>query len=339
MIENKKNGFSIIEVLVALGLLSIVGIGATSMILNMMSSNDYVIMGNSALNLKSELTALLNDKRAWTATIADTATNPNATAQFACLRNSTDCAALTSTYPFTPKMITNNFFRSNYNPQTNPDQGFNKNGIVCATYSTTTPNDACPMQYTFTWQPLCPATGMCIDPPVRIRLIFNFSSTSKLTTLNPERYGNDNIIIGSNSSTYTESSCIIIGGVWNTATQTCTPPPLPSGTIVNVSCTSSAYTTSPVVCTPVVVPPVTGCGTLSGGSAPTCDPMTGSSACNCTRVIAAGYTTTLCTGGVSTPSGTCACPPSCPTVVGNTPTPANPVSPASYSTVTQCQCP
>ena len=340
MKENKKRGFSVIEVLVALGLLGIVGIGTSTMIFNMMSSNDYVTMGNSALNLKTELTAILSDEQAWAMTIADTTTN--ATAQFNCLRvPQTNCAGLANVETaFTPKMRNNTLFRSNYNPQAFGNLGFNKNGTVCTTYSTTTPDDACPMQYRFTWQPLCPASGQCIDPPIRIRLVFNFSATGKLTRLNPERYGNDNIIIGSNSSMYTEANCRMILGTWNVATQTCTPPQLATNTIVNVTCTSNSYTTPTPVCGPVSVPPVVGCGTSSGGSPSTCDPMSGSSSCNCTRVITAGYTTTVCTTPSPTPTvGSCACPASCPTNVGNTQTPANPVSPQTYTVVTQCQCP
>lgn len=305
--ETAKNGFSIIEVMVAIGLLGIVGVGVSSMLFNMMNSNNYAQLGNSALNMKAELTEILSNDRAWANTIADTTLNPDATAAFACLRTSTACAA--GTYPFTPKLVNNTLFRTSYNPQTSATQGFNVNGVVCSTFSTGSPDDSCPMRYTFTWTPMCPSTGACINPQIRIRLIFNFSSTSKLTKLSPERYGNDNIIIGNKESMYSEAACNIMSGSWDPVTQVCTPAN------VNITCTSSSYSSAPVAT----------CGTLSGGSTPTCGAYDG---VNCTCSI---FVT------VYTANGQCTCPPSHPTIIANTRTPASPVNPASYSVLTTCQ--
>ena len=237
--EAKKNGFSIVEVLVALGLLAIVGVGTSTMVFNMMSSNNYVTLGNTALNLKTELTSILSDDRAWVRTINDLTVNPDASAAFACLRNNTVCTA--GAYPFTPKLSNNTLFRATYDPQTSAANGFDSNGVICNAYSTVTPNDLCPIRYTFTWQPICPppASGPCIRPQVRIRLIFNFSSTSKYGQLNPQRYGNDNIVIGNQASMYSETSCILLNGTWNAATQICTP-----AEINTVFCTRSTYSTS-----------------------------------------------------------------------------------------------
>lgn len=305
--EIKKNGFSVIEVLVALGLLSIVGVGTSTMVFNMMSSNNYVTMGNAALNLKTELTSILTDDRAWLNTINDIVVNPNATANFNCLRTSTACTA--GVYPFTPKLVNNTLFRVTYNPQTSAARGFDANGAVCNAFSAGIPNDACPIRYTFTWQPICPSTGACIRPQVRVRLIFDFSATNKYTRLNPERYGNDNIVIGNQTSMYSESTCIIMGGSWNSATQVCTPAR------IVVQCVRSTYT-----CVPVA-----SCATSSGGSTPTCGPYDG---VNCT----CGSFASQCTA-----NGTCPCPPLNPTMTGNSFIPASPVSPSAYTAQSVCQ--
>ncbi len=305
--ENKKNGFSLVEVLVAIGLLAIVGLGTSTMVFNMMNSNNYVTMGNSALNLKAELTSILTDDRAWVRTINDIAVNPDAIAAFNCLRNNTACNP-SGVYTFTPKLANNSLFRATYNPQTSAASGFNLNGAICNAYSAATPNDLCPIRYTFTWQPICPSAGPCVRPQVRIRLIFNFSATSKYGQLNPERYGNDNIIIGNQSNMYSESSCILLGGTWNSATQACKPAE------VTVFCARSSYSTT--------IQRV--CGTSSGGSAPTCGAYTG--ACSCSN----NYPTYAA-------NGQCGCTAQNPTPVGNAYTPANPLYPAAYSVQTVCQ--
>lgn len=323
---NKNNsGMSIIEVIVAIGLLSIVGVGVSSLIGNMMTNNNYATMGNSALNLKAELTAILSDERAWKNTYTDAATNPDATANLGCIRAGTDCAALIGVEsPFIPKLNSNTLFRGGYTAAAT--QGFDVNGVMCNAY----PSNTCLMRYTFTWQPICPASGVCIKPSVRIRLIFTFNAAATSTKLSPQRYGNDNIIVGSDTSSYTESSCILIGGSWNPTTQVCTPAPLPSGTTVNVSCSSSSYNTT---CTPYWVPPVTapGCCTTGSGSG-----STTTTTCTCTVVVTAGYWGTSCATGAN---GTCACPASCPTNTGTAFTPAVPVSPAPYSVGVTCLCP
>ena len=305
--EHKENGFSVVEVLVALGLLSIVGVGTSTMVFNMMSSNNYVTMGNAALNLRTELTSILSDDRAWVNTINDTTVNPDASSAFGCLRTSTACAA--GVYPFTPKLVNNTLFRATYDPQTLAARGFNANGAICNTYSAAVPNDSCPVRYTFTWQPICPAAGPCIRPQIRIRLIFNFSATNKYAQLNPERYGNDNIVLGNQASMYSESSCILMGGAWNSATQVCTPAK------VIITCVRSSYS---------CIPEAT-CATLSGGSTPTCGAYDGVN-CTCSAFI------TQCTA-----NGSCTCPPINPTMTGNSFVPTSPVSPSAYSVQTVCQ--
>ena len=215
------HGFSLVEVLVAVSLLAIVGLGATSMISDMLKANDNSGLGSSALNLRNEFTLLLKDQRAWAQTIADTTLNPDTQSQFACLRSATDCASIvaSSPYPFVPKTINNQLFRNSYNPIATASAGFNKGGQYCNVYSTATPTDSCSMRYTFTWTPLCPPSGVCMAPQIRIALVFAHSGTSKVAKLNPDKYGDDNIIIGNLNSLYTEAACAMMSGTCDSTTQ------------------------------------------------------------------------------------------------------------------------
>ena len=337
----KNKGFSLVEVLVALGILGVVGLGATTVISNMLAADSYTVLGNSALSLKNEFTAILRDKRAWAQTIADTTLNPDAQSQFACLRSATDCASIAAgaPYPFVPKTTSNQLFRTNYNPIAAASAGFDKNGQYCTTYSTIAPTDLCSMRYTFTWTPLCPPAGACVNPQIKIALVFAHSGTVKVTKLNADKYGNTNIIIGNLDEQYTAASCVLMGGSWNSVTSVCSAPPLVPGTVVTVTCTSASYNASPP-CYQQTGAPI--CGTLSGGGsggsastggAQTC--TAGGGLCNCT---VPGAITTICPPAGA--NGSCTCPAvSCPTFVSKVYSPATPVSPASYTVTQKCSCP
>ena len=123
---------------------------------------------------RNNLVSLLNHREVWQATI-------NNASGMDCLKNGTDCSTATpgnfDLYdiddPLTPL----------YAPTSATNVGLSKTGESCSTFvATGSPGQRdCPMRLTLSWAPVCPSSGSCIAPNVRIQGSFEVNSPEFLS--------------------------------------------------------------------------------------------------------------------------------------------------------------
>ena len=176
----KNNGLSMVEVLILVGLISVISAGVITVaqqFIRMQSQNNQKMM---AVELRDELKKTISDQAAWNKTISDLSLNPDGSVHFDCIRNSTDCSSVASAVPiydFIPKTATDTVYKNTYNPIANPNQGFSTDGTVCNTFapSTVVATTNCAFRFTFKWAPDCTgfALGTCIDPRVIVSISFS----------------------------------------------------------------------------------------------------------------------------------------------------------------------
>lgn len=168
-------GFSLIEVVIGLGLVTVIMASLVS-VLNVMSKKSGEIENSSwAYDLRFEVTNAVNNRKAFeTYTMA---ANPS----FACVTNKTDCAGQGGAILLMDaggKII----------PQVavpgNSMQGLTGKGKVCNTYGAT---PECVYRYEASWTPIC-GTGDCKGPQVQINTRMLVSPLAKANAIKVDNF-------------------------------------------------------------------------------------------------------------------------------------------------------
>ena len=224
MLKNSK-AFSIMEVLVATGLISILTLAVSTLVTDLLKQQSNAQLVSSVNSTKLQLAAMIQDDRAWLNTIGDTTINNDSTTRLGCMRGAsgTACPATGGPFPFVPIGSNSQLLFGSYNPIANPSQGFDKNGALCNGYSATTGNNNCQYRYTFSWTPMCPTSGACISPQAKIDIVFEHSPGTGFTRLSTTK-NSLSVIRGLASTSYAFETCELLKGVYDPATQTCTMP-------------------------------------------------------------------------------------------------------------------
>lgn len=190
-IFNSK-GMSIVEVLVAAGLASIVALGIATMVQNMMIEQKKVVLFATLKELKTRIESQIKDPSIWTAILSNAsnlAITPTGLST-TCLVATTPTLC-TEHDPTTPSKL---IIPINATVQYNlldwagaGSGGFSESGGECTTFSATNGAgiDNCPISYKLTYRYDCPTGGTgttCYNPQIYIvgRLIFNPSTTGVL---------------------------------------------------------------------------------------------------------------------------------------------------------------
>lgn len=158
----KTNGFSLLEMMVSLGIISIVFVAGTSL-LGVYSQHLRQVNFQATLQtLHSQFLDNINSGGSWQNTITDSLAR---NASMACIRNKTACAtgALNNLVLYTQS---NTVF---FDP-TVPTNGFSSEGLPCGNFDPVGGSDTCPISYTVTWEALCTGVAACINPGVRVRV-------------------------------------------------------------------------------------------------------------------------------------------------------------------------
>lgn len=181
IVTNAK-GMTIVEVLVAAGLVSIVSLGIATMMQNMFIEQKRIALFATLNELKTRITSNITDPNSWAKTMA-------ANADMSCLTGNTTCTAI-YTPSGTPKKIilkdgAGNTAFDLLDWASTGSNGFTESGGSCSTFSATTGagSDACPISYRLVFNMWCAgAAATCTNPQLKItgRLIYNPSTTGVL---------------------------------------------------------------------------------------------------------------------------------------------------------------
>ena len=185
-----NRGVSIIEVLVAAGLASIVSLGIATMVQNMSIEQKKTVLLSTLKDLKNRIEYLARDPNSWSQTVnVSTGTNNSNANTFGAIRNQAalNIAGLTFTTP--EKLIlfdaSGAIAMNLLGPTDATGNGFTEAGASCTTFNAAAGagDDACPLSYRLLIGYQCTgAATTCTNPQIRIvgRLVFNPSTTGIL---------------------------------------------------------------------------------------------------------------------------------------------------------------
>lgn len=179
---NNQKGYSLVEVMMVVSIMSFVGLGVATMMKNMMSVQRRQELRPTLRQIKDEIEqAFLND-HAWESTII----NPSNNASLGCLRDGNTCADGTAVNdirlrnaqdPQTAATSGNSNFDAFEGP--NNGAGWTFSGARCTTWNAAG-NDACPIRYNLTLTMSC-SNGLdpCARPLVTLTGALNYAPNDR----------------------------------------------------------------------------------------------------------------------------------------------------------------
>jgi hypothetical protein len=204
----KMTGFTLIEVMIGIGLASLVSLGGLYL---MISSTKSVRRGSESYwttEIRNEIFAAIKNDLAWAQSVAQ-ADNLN----LACLRTRTSCMTTLGNidiYDAGGKLLAASL---------NPAAGFSSNGTICYGFDPVNGNNSCPFRTQIYWAPICESTSTCLNPEPFIHVSFIYRPKVGEGTQNLQTWGFD-IIRPVQAATLSEV-CQSMGGILDTTTQQC----------------------------------------------------------------------------------------------------------------------
>lgn len=188
---NNNRGVSLVELLVGVGMMTVISLMASQVFSNMAASTKGVVTNSSLEQTRNEIFTLLQDNATFVATINNPA---NATA-FACVRDGTtnpDCTGAGGQFLMFQKGGTVQYPKVSYSTDT---LGMTPDGRSCNTYGT----QSCPFKYVAAWTAVCPPAQnikgkaatetRCFNPLIQVTVSLSISAPNpqKLPAVNPAR--------------------------------------------------------------------------------------------------------------------------------------------------------
>jgi Tfp pilus assembly protein PilV len=186
---SKRNGFTIVESLMAIMMLSLSGLAFSSFIAISAKNQTQNQAKLSVTQARSQILALIANRSVWTKNLKeanvmkhpvyhDRAINP----ELACLRDGVACAEKDGGYDLSLMDQQGNIVVD----AIDTSKGLTREGAVCTGFSETTPNAACPWRLSLKWTPICSSGTSCLHPQVSIDVTVSASSeflqSNNLTT-------------------------------------------------------------------------------------------------------------------------------------------------------------
>lgn len=177
-------GFGLIEVIVVVAIVSIVALGIATMMQDMFSQQRKAAQRGNLNSLKLRLEELLKNPTSWENTVA----HANNNSSLACLRAGGVCNnGQTSLFDIVDSAGTV------FYPSSTGTAGFRLDGSNCNSFSTGTPDPACPYRWEIRWTAACPglpAPATCSLPDVDIEgtLVYSPGAAGVSTDFNPANY-------------------------------------------------------------------------------------------------------------------------------------------------------
>jgi prepilin-type N-terminal cleavage/methylation domain-containing protein len=199
-------GFTLLELLMAIGLMSFLGLGVMTVASMSSRTSNSLNISNGATGSYVTTVATLQNASAWNATVA---ANPS----MACLQNHTDCAAAGGTFQVFDE-------KSNlYYDATVAANGFDQASQRCSTFGKAG-DQTCVYRYDIVWKPLCPTSGACIDPLVNIKGTFKMSAAAvSKASVNTQNYS-FSAFVGYKQN-YFDQACTSLAGTYSAPSKQC----------------------------------------------------------------------------------------------------------------------
>ncbi|MEK7355531.1 MAG: hypothetical protein AAB250_03735, partial [Bdellovibrionota bacterium] len=188
MIKNAK-GFSILETMIAVGLVGLVGLALTSLLTEMAkqqkSANVRALLSSQKLHIEM----LIKDQTAWGNTLNGVVAGASNT-EFACMRLPTFPCNAGTVAAIALYEATTGAGEVFFNERA-AINGFTSRGTLCSTY----PDNACPIRWDFTVTLTCTGGALnCVDPTIRVQaipVIPQAQQEAMSMTMNPANYSVD----------------------------------------------------------------------------------------------------------------------------------------------------
>jgi prepilin-type N-terminal cleavage/methylation domain-containing protein len=191
MVNDDTRGFSLLELLVALGVLSVVVFAIADLNLSLRKQQITTTYSTQLDVLKRNIVAVVNNENSWLKTIAaGSPTGLYPQSNMGCLADgTTPCTvdgtpggALIQNQPLALLDAAGNVVFDS----TQPNSGFTLQGLPCSNFSMTG-NDDCPLRFQLNWSAVC--SPPCTNPLVKVNgTLLSKQSSGKGLIINLNNY-------------------------------------------------------------------------------------------------------------------------------------------------------
>jgi prepilin-type N-terminal cleavage/methylation domain-containing protein len=184
-----QKGFSLMEIMIAVGLLGIVALGLTSLLSEMAKQQTGANIKSLLQSQKLKIEALVKDSKSWSNSIGHSTNNGKT--EYTCLRNppSGTCTGTVNTgtnYLNTISLVDTTGGTPWFN-SSGAANGFTKNGTACTAW----PSLACPIRWDITVTHTCQTVSPCLTPTTKVTAVPNIPAAIQAqlnVSINPDNY-------------------------------------------------------------------------------------------------------------------------------------------------------
>jgi hypothetical protein len=188
MRKSGTGGFSLVEIMIAMGLMMAIGLGMAQLMNQMNMGNMRTAVLSTAQQLRSNFSEMIRNDQAFASTVNDPANKT-----FHCLVSLTDCnpAKLANTDYAPGPFRVHNASGGLFFDGIDPGNGFTQGGARCNDY----PSAGCVLRVQLSWHPLCSpdtdASHPCLVPQIEVlaTTFYTPPGPNGRFPFNPQNYG------------------------------------------------------------------------------------------------------------------------------------------------------
>lgn len=204
--KNNNKGFSLIQTLVVIGIISVLWTVVIELLNQVQKSQYEILMKSTVLSVKNSLLANLSSSSAWQKTVS--------------LQPSLKCTNNVSPYcdgaPASKDIVVYDSAGSVIFDSTSPSNGFTVNGVKCSTFDPVNGNDSCPIGVKVRWRALCD-NSLCQSQQDLLSLQFEYKPQNSFRNVAFNSYNYNQIETPRNSMAGNETpllSCAKLGKIF-----------------------------------------------------------------------------------------------------------------------------